>query len=128
MDAEGEISYTEIEDPNNDNNPLNDVARMGNSSLAQKDTTRSYDFTSESRLMEHYEKHNNSFGNVFQTPTEYLSTANYVIQNGQYISGLNAYVLFYGLNGHANYAFVGMTRDQNFITTFHIKDACQIFK
>ena len=127
-DAQGYISYTEIEDQNNDNNVLNDVAKMGDGSLGQRALSRAYTFVSESKLMKHFTDHNKSFGNIFQTPTEYLATANYVIQNGQYISDMNAYVKFYGLNGHGNYAFVGMTRDQEYITTFHVKPAYQIFK
>ena len=79
-------------------------------------------------MEEHYSKHNKDFGNAFDTKEEYLDNANYVIQNGEYISSQNAYVEFYGYQGHANYAFVGMTRDMQYITTFHLKYASIIFE
>lgn len=83
-------------------------------------------FKSESALDEHYEKHNSEFGNAFSTPQEYVDAANYVIESGEYIGSQNAYVKFYGKNGSANYAFVGLSHDHSYITTFHIKDVSQI--
>ena len=83
-------------------------------------------FNSNELFVEHYGKHNPSFGNAFETSQDYVDAANYVIQNGDYVPGQNAYVKFYGLNGHANYAFVGVSSDRSFITTFHVKPASQI--
>ena len=85
-----------------------------------------YEFKSESDLNAHYEKHNGEFGNAFNSPQEYQDAANYVIENGEYVSSQNAYVKFYGMNGRANYAFVGMDRGHTYITTFHLKHVSQI--
>lgn len=85
-----------------------------------------YGFASESALNQHYADHNGDFGNAFSSPQEYLDTANYVIQNGEYVSAQNAYVKFYGLHGHANFAFVGMNRAHTCITTFHLKHVSKI--
>ena len=85
-----------------------------------------FDFKSKTALDEHYTKHNPEFGNAYRSPQEYVDAANYVIQNGEYIPAQNAYVKFYGMDGRANYAFVGMTRDHMFITTFHLKHVSQI--
>ena len=83
-------------------------------------------FKSESALKEHYEKHNPQFGNAFRTPQEYVDTANYVIETGTYVPSQNAYVKFYGMNGGANFAFVGVSHCHSYITTFHLKHASQI--
>ena len=85
-----------------------------------------FEFKSKTALEDHYARHNSDFGNAFSSPQEYVDAANYVIQNGEYIPRQNAYVKFYGMNGHANYAFVGMTRDHMYITTFHLKDVSYI--
>lgn len=77
-------------------------------------------------MKEHYEKHNPEFGNAFSTPQEYVDAANYVIENGVYIPRQNAYVKFYGMNGGANFAFVGLSHCHSFITTFHLKHASLI--
>ena len=89
--------------------------------------TQRYEFKSDAALNEHYAKHNGDFGNDINSPQEYVDTANYVIQNGEYVSQQNAYVRFYGMNGRANYAFVGMNREHTYITTFHIKPVSQIY-
>lgn len=83
-------------------------------------------FKSESALNEHYYKHNPEFGNAFSSPQEYADAANYVINSGEYIGSQNAYVKFYGINGTATYAFVGLSYNHAFITTFHLKHASQI--
>ena len=85
-----------------------------------------FSFKSDAALAEHFQKHNSEFGNVFNTPQDYLDTANYVIQNGEYVANQNAYVKFYGMNGGANFAFVGMSHDGSYITTFHLKHVSQI--
>ena len=85
-----------------------------------------FTFKSESALKEHFDKHNPEFGNAFSTPQEYADAANYVIQSGEYVANQNAYVKFYGMDGRANYAFVGMSYDHSYITTFHLKYVSQI--
>ena len=83
-------------------------------------------FKSEAALNEHYIKHNKEFGNAFSSPQEYVDNANYVIQNGEYVPNQNAYVKFYGIYGRANFAFVGLSHNHSYITTFHLKDVIQI--
>ena len=85
-----------------------------------------YNFKSKLALNDHYEKHNSEFGNAFSDPQAYVDAANYVIQNGEYVAPQNGYVKFYGMNGRANYAFVGMSFDHTYITTFHLKHVSQI--
>ena len=89
-------------------------------------TAKGLNFSSNESLMDHYARHNKEFGNAFETPQEYVDTANYVIENGEYVTSQNAYVKFYGMNGRANYAFVGISSDHLYITTFHLKQASQI--
>ena len=84
-------------------------------------------FQSDDLLLEHYGKHNREMGYMFRSPGEYLEGANFVIQNGFYVEAKNAYVMFYGMGGRANYLFVGLTQDGKNITTFFLKAAQQIF-
>ena len=90
--------------------------------------SRWFSFKTEGLLESHFSTHNKDFGNAFASKEEYLETANYVIQNGQYLNDSNAYVKFYGYQGHANYAYVGLTRDMQHITTFHLRHASKIFE
>ena len=101
-----------------DDNQNIDGGKMGNSGQ--------YTFKSEASLNEHFNQHNSEFGNAFSNPQAYADAANYVIQSGEYVASQNAYVKFYGMNGRANYAFVGMSHDLLFITTFHLKHVSQI--
>ena len=50
-------------------------------------TSNNLSFKSNDALMEHYTNHNGDFGNAFKSPQDYVDTANYVIQNGEYIPG-----------------------------------------
>ena len=101
--------------------------KTGNSSAGTNSAgSGKLSFKSEAILKEHYDRHNPEFGNAFSNPQEYLDAANYVIENGEYIPNQNAYVKFYGMGGGANYAFVGLSHDGLFITTFHIKYVSRI--
>ncbi len=83
-------------------------------------------FKTQELLEDHFQKHNGDFGGEFYTSNDYLSSANYVIQNGTYVPEANAYVKFRGQKGKANFAFVGLDRVTGDITTYHIKCASQL--
>jgi len=85
-------------------------------------------FKSSDKLLEHYGKHNSEFGSLFSSPDEYLSGANYVIENGEYVSELNGYIRFFGAGGQANYAFVSLTQDGAYITSFGIRSVAKLAK
>lgn len=85
-------------------------------------------FTSSEKLLDHYEKHNSEFGGIYNSLDDYLNGANYVIENGQYVSEMNGYIRFFGANGKANYAFVGLTADGSQITTFGIRSVSELSK
>lgn len=85
-------------------------------------------FKSSDKLLEHYGKHNSEFGSLFSSPDEYLSGANYVIENGEFVPELNGYIKFFGAGGQANYAFVGLTQDGAYITTFGIRSVAKLAK
>ena len=85
-------------------------------------------FTSLESLNSHFGKHGNEFGSLFSTPQEYLNGANYVINNGTYIQEMNGYIRFFGASGKANYAFVGVTHDLKYITTFSVRSVQSLIK
>uniref|UniRef100_UPI001EE71ACF RHS repeat-associated core domain-containing protein n=1 Tax=Streptococcus suis TaxID=1307 RepID=UPI001EE71ACF len=85
-------------------------------------------FSSEEALELHFNKHGDEFGGVYNTPNEYLSGANAVIENGikvQYTyrgQQTIGYVRFMGNNskGYAKFEFVGLNSNGN-IATYHVK-------
>ena len=85
-------------------------------------------FSSPEKLIEHFDKHASEFGDICPTVGDYLDGANYVIENGQYIPEMNGYIRFFGANGQANYAFVGLSSDSSFITTFGIRSVSELAK
>lgn len=76
-------------------------------------------FENETQLNSHFQKHGKEFGGMYNTPKEYLDGANYVIKNGKYVPEMNGYVRFFGANGGANYAFVGLKG--SYISTFGVR-------
>jgi hypothetical protein len=98
------------------------------SSTAPQQPTKYYHFKSEYLLNKHFINHNREMGYKYHNPQEYEYDANQVIQHGEYIPDLNAYVRFYNYWGGCNYLFVGMTDCGGFITTFHIKSAHKVWK
>ena len=58
--------------------------------------------------------------------TANLNGANYVIENGTYVPKMNGNIRFFGSGGKANYAFVGLTKDGNYITTFGIRSVSKL--
>ncbi|MBQ7387399.1 MAG: RHS repeat-associated core domain-containing protein, partial [Clostridia bacterium] len=88
----------------------------------------SLSFKKEIDLETHFDKHANEFGDLYSTPQEYLNGANYVVNNGTYVPEMNGYVRFFGAKGRANYAFVGLTRDGMYITTFSVRSVVSLYK
>ncbi len=86
-------------------------------------------FESQTKLEEHFRTHASEFKELYKTPQEYLQGANYVINNGVYVPEMNGYVRFWG-TGHkgAEYAFVGLTHDKTFITTYGIRSISKLTK
>lgn len=101
----------------------NAIAASNKAAAAGKKT-----FQSGEKLADHFTKHGKEFGDTYKTVDEYLDGANYVIENGKYCKELNGYLRFYGANGKANYAFVGMTQDGASITTFGIRSVSELAK
>ena len=89
---------------------------------------KTYKFKSKFELEKHFLKHNKNFKYMFKNTKEYLDAANYVIKNGTYVPEMNGYVRFIGIDGKANYAFVGMTHDGKFITTFGLRHVKKLEK
>lgn len=58
----------------------------------------------------------------------YVTDANYVIQNGVYVPELNGYIKLIGGSGSAKFGFVGLNKSTGNITTFHIKTAKELSK
>ena len=79
-------------------------------------------FKSSTALNEHFQRHGSEIAKVLgkksYTMSEYLTDANYIINNGKYTSELNGYVKFMA---GKKYGFVGIDRVTGNITTFHIK-------
>ena len=78
-------------------------------------------FESRAKLEEHFGAHGKEFGGLYQTADEYLAGANYVIQNGTYVPEMNGYLRFFGADGGANYAFVGLKNSGAYISAFGIR-------
>ena len=85
-------------------------------------------FKTKQDLESHYNDHGNEFGDIYSNSQEYLEGANYVIDTGIYVFEKNGYIKFFGANGGANYAFVGLTRDGGYITTFGIRGVNSLSK
>lgn len=84
-------------------------------------------FKTPEHLNDHFAKHGKEFGNTYKNSQEYLEGTNYVVNNGTYVPEMNGYLRFYGANGRANYAFVGMNSTHSFITTFHLCSVKNLF-
>ena len=149
-DFTGEFSVDLKDD---DNNPFNDYMRMegggasghgggkgcfgastvsSNPNITQtassSKTSYGLDFKTKHDLDTHFNKHGKEFDGLYSTPQEYLEGANYVINNGTYVSEMNGYIRYFGANGRANYAFAGLTHDGMYITTFSIRSVYSLNK
>ena len=91
--------------------------------------TITYTFKTPELLEQHFAKHGPAIQNLLgldsYTIDNYLSDANYIIQQNWYSVERNAYVDW--LTGN-KFGFVGMDRATGNITTFSIKDAKWLFK
>jgi hypothetical protein len=90
-------------------------------------------FKNHELLKSHFDKHGasvaKSLGKESYTVRDYVFDANHVVKEGQYVNELNGYVkLIGGLGDKAKVAFVGITREDKHITTFHIKTVDEIIK
>lgn len=94
--------------------------------LVHNKCTPNKTFKDDALLNEHFLKHGYEFGGAYSTPSEYLDGANYVINNGKYVPEMNGYIKFFGANGGANYAFVGMTSNGANITTFSLRSVASL--
>ena len=80
--------------------------------------------------IEHFGKHNSEVMTALNKAAynlkDYMIDANSIINNGQYVKELNAYVKIIGGTGEAKAGFVGLTQDGKYLTTFHIKTVKEI--
>ena len=102
-------------------------AILVHNACAPKTSNELHQFESQRKLEQHFAKHGKEFGDLYQTPNDYLAGANYVIKNGTKVNYMyngnmtTGYLRFFGSGGGANYAFVGMTQNGNNIATFGIR-------
>jgi len=100
----------------------------GNGVLVHNECSNLVDFKTNQDLETHFEIHGHEFGGLYNNSREYLIGANYVINTGTYVPEMNGYVKFFGANGGANYAFVGLTRNGLNITTFSVRSVNSLSK
>ena len=89
--------------------------------LANEVTQNKYlEFESQVKLEEHFAKHGSQFKGMYSNSQEYLQGANYVINNGTYVSEMNGYAMFFRVTskGKKLYHFVGLERNGLYITTY----------
>lgn len=84
-------------------------------------------FSSPAKLTEHFTRHGGEFGDLYSNAKEYAEGAKYVIKNGTYIPEKNAFIRFIGMEGKANYAFVGMKAGGR-ISTYHVVGVGKLIK
>ncbi len=84
-------------------------------------------FSSPAKLTSHFTRHGGEFGDLYSSAKEYAEGAKYVIKNGTYIPEKNAYIRFIGMEGKANYAFVGMKAGGR-ISTYHVVGVGKLIK
>ena len=85
-------------------------------------------FENVKQLNEHFAKHGKEFGDLVKNVDDYNQLANYVVKHGEYISEMNGYIRFFGSNGKANYAFVGLKNGGKNIATFGIRHVANLAK
>ena len=97
--------------------------------VAPKNVTR---YFNGDEAIQHFNRHGSELSDVLGRSSynlkNYLDDANHVINNGTFVPELNGYVRLIGGKGSAKYAFVGMERGTNRITTFHIKTVKELIK
>ncbi|MGX7263395.1 hypothetical protein [Enterococcus crotali] len=82
-------------------------------------------FGSSEKLEIHFSKHGSEMKQALNkknyTIADYLSDANHVINEGQFVPEMNGYIKLISGEGSAKYAFVGLDRTTGNITTLHLK-------
>jgi hypothetical protein len=82
----------------------------------------------------HFQKHAGQIMEVLKTNAynykNYIDDANYIINNGTFLPGKNAFYMFIGHSpkGRAMFGYVGLNRQTGHITTFHIKGVTELNK
>ncbi|OOF37662.1 hemagglutinin repeat-containing protein [Rodentibacter heidelbergensis] len=93
-------------------------------------------FISKEKLLSHFEKHSNEFGNLYSTPKDYLTGARYVMNTGIPVEYMykgelrNGFVKYLGnttRKGEAKFAFVGTNLNKD-ITTYHTKSGKEFWR
>ena len=84
-------------------------------------------FSSKSALNTHFVKHGDEFNGLYKSAAEYAKGAKYTIKNGQYVPEMNGYIRFFGSQGKANYAFVGM-KSYGRVSTYGIRAVAELAK
>ena len=82
-------------------------------------------------FVKHKDKLMGAFGKNSYNLKDYMLDANHVINKGQYAKEMNGYIKIIGVagdNSKASAAFVGLTKNGKYITTFHIKTIKEIVK
>ncbi len=103
--------------------------------VAESGSNTKTTFTSDEKLLSHFDKHGDEFKGIFNSADEYLQGAQDVMQNGYKVEYVykgeirTGYVQFMGNNskGKARFAFVG-TNNEDCITTFHTESGKSFWK
>lgn len=90
------------------------------------------EFGSVEKLETHFSKHGSEMKQALNKKNysiaDYLSDANHVIKEGQFVPEMNGYIKLVGGEGSAKYAFVGLDRTTGNITTLHLKSVKELAK
>ena len=89
-------------------------------------TSDTLEFKSKTLLEEHFQKHGDEFGGLYHNTEEYLVGANYVVKNGTYVPEMNRYIRYYNTGKKVQFAFVGLTHDGRYITTYGLRSVYKL--
>ncbi|MGN0654222.1 MAG: hypothetical protein ACI4KD_04830 [Oscillospiraceae bacterium] len=114
---------------------VDDVSKCADDIVNKGGSNTKATFTSDEKLLSHFDKHGSEFKGIFNSADEYLQGAQDVMQNGYkveyaYKGEIRAgYVQFMGNNskGNTRFAFVG-TNNEGYITTFHTESGKSFWK
>lgn len=97
-----------------------------------KEKTSGLEFGNVEKLETHFSKHGSELKQALNKKNysiaDYLSDANHVIKEGQFVPEMNGYIKLVGGEGSAKYAFVGLDRTTGNITTLHLKSVKELAK
>ncbi|MCQ9210208.1 pre-toxin TG domain-containing protein [Granulicatella seriolae] len=90
------------------------------------------EFGNAEKLEAHFSRHGSEMKQALNKNNysiiDYLSDANHVIKEGQFVPEMNGYIKLIGGEGSAKYAFVGLDRATGNITTLHLKSVKELAK